>query len=251
MNDKKTAETSEISSSVNLEPVIAQSDEQKCALLARLNEVLARCASEQCLTVGRQRPAAADNAAGRIPSTRAPIRKPAPAEKAAVAEAPRPTNAPATSTSNRDALLNQRLLDLLQTIKRRMTPRIGTHQDFSLMSQPTNSVLSLMKMVLVPIILVAIAVLLVPHLQDIAKQTFNAIFYNCKLPESRAFDLKRVTVGIMLLFENVVKKLFPVVRLRWSNNKMFRRRNELVGQRAPNTARTVPIATGRPPARPF
>lgn len=101
---------------------------------------------------------------------------------------------------------------------------------------PENSLTNLSKMILVPIMLAVIAVMMAPLLQELSRQTFYAIFYNCKLPENRSFELKRVAVGLSLIFEHVVRKMLPVVRLRWANSNQLRRRSQL----APPIPPTVP-----------
>ena len=242
--NNEAAEISPLSKTVSGHQVDGQS-----TATTRFNDALARCALKQYLNVSRQG-AAAKNTSG-MPSTRGSLRSRPTGDRAAQGTAPAncpPNASPASneSLSSRDHYLNKRLIELLQTVRRRLGPRVEANQDIMVMAQPRNTILNLTKMVLVPIVLVGIAVMLVPHLQDVAKQTFNAIFYNCKLPESRGFEMKRITVGVMLLFDHVVKKLFPVIRLRWSNNKMFRRRNQMLGQRIERKSKTVPNVIGRP-----
>lgn len=105
--------------------------------------------------------------------------------------------------------------------------RVG-NQISVLENVPQNSVSNLVKMVLLPILLIVIAVAMVPAIKEVANQTFYSIFYNAKLPDSRIATLKRISVGISLIFEHMVKKMFPVVRLRWMNRKLFKRRERIL-----------------------
>lgn len=112
------------------------------------------------------------------------------------------------------------------------TTRVG-HQISVLESVPQNTVSNLLKMIFLPILLIVIAVAMVPSIKELSKQTFNSIFYNAKLPDSRIASLKRISVGVSLIFEHMVKKMFPVVRLRWMNRKLFKRREQILAPMPP------------------
>lgn len=105
----------------------------------------------------------------------------------------------------------------------------GRDRRDALMQQvPENSVSNLIKMILLPILLLVIVVMMVPLVENVTFQTFNAIFYNDRVPDDRGAMLKRISVGISLIFDHVIKKLFPVVRLRWANRKLFKRRVQVL-----------------------
>lgn len=91
---------------------------------------------------------------------------------------------------------------------------------------PDNSVSNLFKMILVPILLAFIAVMIIPLARDIGSQTFSAIFYNHKVSENRQANLKRVSIGASLVLNHMIRKIFPIVRLRWLNSNLFKRRAE-------------------------
>lgn len=112
------------------------------------------------------------------------------------------------------------------------TTRIS-HQISVLESVPQNTVSNLVKMIFLPILLILIAVAMVPSIKELSRQTFYSIFYNSKLPDSRIASLKRISVGISLIFEHLVKKMFPVVRLRWMNRKLFKRREQILAPTPP------------------
>ncbi|KAK7577997.1 hypothetical protein V9T40_010202 [Parthenolecanium corni] len=107
------------------------------------------------------------------------------------------------------------------------SPRIS-HQISVIENVPLNTVSNLVKMIFLPILLIVIALAMVPSIKELAKQTFYSIFYNAKVPDSRIPSLKRISVGISLIFEHLVKKMFPVVRLRWMNRKLFKRREKIL-----------------------
>ncbi|XKL59005.1 hypothetical protein PGB90_000021 [Kerria lacca] len=91
-----------------------------------------------------------------------------------------------------------------------------------------NSVSNLLKMIILPILLITIAIFLMPLFKEIANQTFYAVFFNEKLPENRVAVLKRISIGVTLIFEHMVKKIFPLIQLRWDNSKLFKRRRASV-----------------------
>lgn len=113
--------------------------------------------------------------------------------------------------------------------------QVHTRPSMILAPLPQNTFLNIIRMILIPILLVVIVIMLTPLLQDITRQTLYAILYNCKLPDNRNFELKRVAVGVSLIFEHAVKKLFPLVRLRWASRNQFRRRAQVAPHVPPTT----------------
>lgn len=149
-------------------------------------------------------------------------------DKPANTPAPPPNAADADIQHTNRRRLFSSLLQNLRTVKDYFMNLGRDRRDVLMQQVPENSISNLIKMILLPIILVIIAVTMVPMVERIAYQTFNAIFYNDKIPDDRNAMLKRVSVGITLIFDHVIKKLFPVVRLRWSNRKLFKRRVQVL-----------------------
>lgn len=93
---------------------------------------------------------------------------------------------------------------------------------------PENSISNIIKMIFLPVLLLVIVIMMLPLIESTAYETFNAIFYNDKVPENRNVALKKISVGTALVFDHVVKKIFPIVRLRWANRKLFKRRVQVL-----------------------